>query len=128
MTDLLKLWIELKEAERVATEQRRDIEDKLTEHLCITDQEEWSKTINQGDYKIKVTCRMNRKIDGDKLQEIAKEAGLTDHLSTLFRWKPEIDAKNWKSTDSKITDVLAGAITTTPVRPSYSIEQTKGEE
>ena len=35
-------------------------------------------------YKVKIVGRMNRKIDGDKIQEIAAEHGLSDHLATLF--------------------------------------------
>ena len=32
-----------------------------------------------------------------ELQEIAAEHGLEAHLSMLFRWKPEIDARAWKA-------------------------------
>ena len=74
-----------------------------------------------GGYKIKITGRMNRKVDADALQELAAEAGLTGHLSSLFRWKPEIDAKAWKSADASITSPLMGAITTTPSRASFAI-------
>ena len=64
---------------------------------------------------------MNRKVDSDKLQELAAENGLTEHLSTLFRWKPDIDAKAWKAADESITRPLMGAITTTPSRASFVI-------
>jgi hypothetical protein len=60
-------------------------------------------------------------VDSEKLQELAAEAGLTDHLSTLFRWKPEIEMKAWKATDPSITSALADAITVTPGRPSFTI-------
>jgi hypothetical protein len=74
-----------------------------------------------GDYAIKIVGRMNRRVDTDKLQQLAAENGLTDHLSTLFRWKAEINSSIWKASDSAITQPLLDAITTTPGRPSFTI-------
>lgn len=115
-------WIEAKEAERRATEWRRDIEDKLASQLGIQETDEGSQTISQPGYKIKVSCRMNRSINADLIQEIAAENGTTDHLSSLFRWKPEINMRAWKIADESITGPLSAAITTKPGRPSFSIE------
>jgi hypothetical protein len=56
------------------------------------------------------------------VQELAAEHGLTDHLSTLFRWKPEINMAIWKASDERITRPLAGAITAKPGRPSFTID------
>lgn len=115
-------WIDAKEAERVAVEKRREIEDQLIKHYQISEASEGSKSIKEANYVIKVVCRMNRTIDAEALQEIAAEAGLTSHLGELFRWKPEINAKAWKEADESITAPLLGAITTKPGRPSFSIE------
>jgi hypothetical protein len=52
---------------------------------------------------------------------LAAEAGLSDHLGSLFRWKPEINATAWKQADNSITNPLLGAITSTPGRTSFSI-------
>lgn len=120
MIDLYDRWINAKEAERVAVEIRRAIEDELFAQFDVGDAE-GSTTINRDGYKVKVTTRYNRKIDSDLLQEIAAENGFTDYLSTLFRWKPDLDMKAWKAADVYITDILANAITTTPGRPSFSI-------
>ena len=64
---------------------------------------------------------MNRKVDIEKLQEIAADHDLTEHLSSLFRWKAEINSNKWKEAADSITQPLLGAITTTPGRPSFSI-------
>ena len=69
-----------------------------------------------------VVGRIDRKVDADKVQELAAEHGLTDHLSTLFRWKPEINMAIWKAADESITKPLAAAITAKPGRPSFTIE------
>ena len=59
----------------------------------------------------------------DLLQELALESGIEQaHLSTLFRWKPELNMKEWKAAAPEITSALSGAITTTAGRPSFAIE------
>jgi hypothetical protein len=70
-----------------------------------------------------VEGRINRKVDADKLQAIAAEAGLTEHLSSLFRWKPEIAMSAWKAASPNITTPLLDAITATPGRPSFTITE-----
>lgn len=115
-------WIDAKEAERMAVEKRRDIEDQLIKQYQISEADEGSKSIKEAGYVVKVVCRMNRTIDAEVLQEIAAESGLTNHLGELFRWKPEINAKAWKEADEGITAPLLAAITTKPGRPSFSIE------
>jgi hypothetical protein len=108
------------EEERAACS-RREIEAMLG--ADIPEQWEGSKTTTEGRFKVNVMRRFNRKVDGDLLQDIAREKGLMDHLSTLFRWKPEIDAKAWKLADETVTKELAGAIVTTPGKPSFKIEE-----
>lgn len=115
-------WLAAKEAERLAVEQRRAIEDQLIAELRVAETDEGTRTVEAGKYKVKITCRMNRRIDAEALQEIAAECGITDHLGDLFRWKPEINAKAWKAADESITKPLLAAITTQPGRPSFAIE------
>ena len=115
-------WMMAKEAERKATEHRRELEDVMLSLIGISEAMEGTENAEApGGYRIKVTGRMNRKVDGDKLQEIAAENGLTEHLASLFRWRPDINMSAWKSADETITRPLMDAITTTPGRPSFSI-------
>lgn len=111
MDNLAQLWMQYKRAEIEATERRRDIEDLM----LASGRTEWAG------YKVRVTTRDNWKIDGDRLQEIAAERGLSDHLSQLFRWKPEVNMTLWKASDPAITKPLLGAITITPGRASFAI-------
>ena len=124
---LFEQWLEAKEAERMAVERRREIEDRLIASLAIKESE-GSTTIKTDGYKVKVTQRFNRSIDSDMLQEIAAEHGITHHLGDLFRWKPDINAKAWKDADPSITGPLEQAITTKPGRPSFSIEREAQEK
>jgi hypothetical protein len=115
-------WLKAKEAEKTATERRRELEDHLLSLIGIPENLEGVENVETDNgYKIKITGRMSRKVDGEKLQEIAAEAGLTDHLPRLFRWKPEINLAAWKGTAKLITDRLLAAVTTKTGRPSFII-------
>lgn len=116
-------WLDAKEAERKAVELRRFVEDQLAAQMQLDCQHEGSKTEKHDGYKIKVTQRLNRRVNGDMLQELAAENGLTEHLGSLFRWSPSIDAKAWKAADESITRPLLDAIITTESRPTFSIEK-----
>tara|TARA_R110002126_G_scaffold166155_4_gene313868 strand:+ start:370 stop:744 length:375 start_codon:yes stop_codon:yes gene_type:complete len=114
-------WINAKAGEAAAIKQRREIEDKLVKQFAIPENLDGTKKIDADAYKIKIEGRINRRVNADKLQELAAEHGLTDHLSSLFRWKPEIAMTAWKAADASITTPLLDAITATPGRPSFTI-------
>lgn len=115
-------WLQAKEAERMAVEARRAVEDELIKAFRISEQMEGTfNAKTQNGHQIKIVGRLSRKVDADKVQELAVEHGLTDHLSSLFRWKPEINATAWKATSPEITVLLADAVTVTASRPSFSI-------
>lgn len=116
-------WIDAKEAERAAVERRRKIEDRLVKEFEIPETLEGTRSVDADGYIVKIVGRMNRKINADDLQAVAREAGLDSYLGDLFRWKPEIIAAAWKAADRSITSVLEQAITTEPGRPSFSIER-----
>lgn len=120
--ELAGKWMTAKREETLATEHRRHLEDMMVKAIGLP--EDFAKTETFGEsLQIKVSGRIDAKVDGDKLQEIAMEHGLSDHLSTLFRWKPEINARAWKACDDSITRPLLLAITTKPGRPTFSITE-----
>jgi len=118
---LFQDWIDAKAAEAKAIKERRAIEDLMVKSFEIPEGLEGTKNIEAEQYKIKIEGRINRKVNSDKLQELAAEHGLTDHLASLFRWKPEINMTVWKAADASITTPLLDAITATPGRPSFTI-------
>ena len=126
LENLADAWMQAKEAERAAVERRREIEDQLRALANIRDDAEGVQNLNCGAWEMKITCRLDRKVDSDLLQEIAAEHGLSEHLSTLFRWKPEVNMKAWDQSSPEITSALAGAITTKPGRPSFAIQPAAG--
>jgi len=118
---LYQQWLDAKAAEKKAMDDRRTIEDQLVKALSISKNLDGTQNVQDDGYKIKIVGRLDRKVNSDKLQDLAAEHGLTDHLSSLFRWKPEINASAWKSADPRITEPLLEAITTTSGRPSFTI-------
>lgn len=125
--ELAALWLDAKAREASATEDRRAIEDRIKEIVRLPDDLDGTETVERDGYVIKMVGRIDRKVNSEQLQELAAEAGLTDHLSSLFRWKPELNMGVWKNTDESITGALAPAITAKPGRASFSIA-TKGEK
>ena len=121
LNELAAMWLAAKEAEKEATEDRRRIEDRIKSLVGVAENLEGTETVDPDRYTIKIVGRIDRKVDSDKLQELAAEYGLTDHLSSLFRWKPEINMAVWKATDEAITKPLSAAITAKPGRPSFTI-------
>ena len=119
--NLYQLWILSKDAEKTAIENRRNIEDQLVAALGIAKSLDGTQNFETDGYKVKVVGRLDRKVNSDKLQDLAAEHGLTQHLSSLFRWKPEVNASAWKSADPLITAPLQDAITTSNGRPSFTI-------
>ena len=121
LKELARMWLEQKEAEKVAVDARRKIEDRMKSLIGIAENLEGTETAMPDGFIIKAVGRVDRKVDSDMLQDLAAEYGLLDHLSSLFRWKPEINMTAWKAADEAITRPLAAAITAKPGRPSFSI-------
>jgi len=123
MEALAAEWRQHKAAEEAAVSARRAIEDQLVSMAGVAETLEGTETLALGQYSVKIVGRIDRKVDGDKVQDLAAEHGLTDHLSRLFRWKPELVIAAWKAADSSITALLAPAITAKSGRPSFKIEE-----
>ena len=121
LNELSSLWLAAKQAEADATAQRRQIEDRIKSLVGVAENLEGTETVAPDQFTIKIVGRIDHKVDGDKVQELAAEFGLTEHLASLFRWKPEINMSAWRAADEAITQPLTAAITAKPGRPSFTI-------
>ena len=121
MTTLYQRWLDAKKLEATAVAERRELEDQMVETFFIPKDLDGTMKREIDGYVIKMEGRINKKIDADKLQMLAAEAGISEHLSSLFRWKPEINAKVWGAAADAVTQPLLGAITSTPGRPTFTI-------
>ena len=118
---LIHIWEAAKALEKQSVANRRDAEDKMVKALGVAKDLDGTKTFMFEEYKLSVVGRIDRKVDSEKVQELAAEHGLQEHLGSLFRWKPEINAAVWSSTSEDITKLLLPAITSKPGRPSFTI-------
>ena len=118
---LIHNWIEAKETEIKAVAARREAEDALIKALRVDVTQEGVLTQESDDFVIKITRRLDRKVDVGKVTEIAAEHDLTHMLSDLFRWKAEINKSAWNACAPDLVAPLLQAITTKPGRPSFSI-------
>ena len=84
LDQLAAQWMAAKVTEKQAVEFRRTAEDAILSELKLNSAEGVT-THNAGPFEIKITNRVSHKVDSKKVQEIAAENDLQEHLSTLFR-------------------------------------------
>jgi hypothetical protein len=118
---LYQRWLDAKKVETKAVADRRELEDQMALDFALPKNLDGTVKKELEGFTVKIEGRINQKIDADKLQLLAAEAGLSEHLSSLFRWKPEINAKAWGAAADAVTQPLLGAITSTPGRPTFTI-------
>jgi hypothetical protein len=118
---LYQRWLDAKKVETKAVADRRELEDQMALQFALPKNLDGTVKKELDGFTVKIEGRINQKIDAEKLQLLAAESGLSEHLSSLFRWKPEINAKNWNAAADAVTQPLLGAITSTPGRPTFTI-------
>jgi hypothetical protein len=119
---LYQAWLNAKQTEETAVKVRRDLEDQMVKEFNVAANMEGTKNFPTPDgYLVKIVGRMTRKVNAERLQELAAEHGLSDHLASLFKWTPTIVSDQWESADPSITEPLLDAITTTAGRPTFKI-------
>lgn len=126
LDELAVRWQHHKAEETKHQAERRAIEDQMVALMKLPPDLDETTTHHTDLLTIKVVGRLDRKVDADKVQEIAAEHGLESMLSALFRWKPEINMRAWNNAPEHVTSALSGAITTKPGRPSFSMSPKKG--
>ena len=113
-------WLEAKTLERDAAERRRLIEDEMRKAMKIAQDEDGTVKQKVDGYVIKANCRINRKVDPEKLLTLADAAGI--NIQPFTRWKAELIMSGWKEQSDEVRSILAPAITSEPGRPTFSVE------
>jgi hypothetical protein len=116
---LVRSWQDAKERERAAQEERREIEDEILRRLALAPDAEGTHRFGA----LRVVCRTEAKVDADAAQALAAEFGLEEQLARLFRWKPELRAKEWATAHERIQRAFSPAITVRAGRPSFSVKE-----
>ena len=124
---LVAEWRHIKTIETSAIMTRHAIEDKICLHLNVLPASEASVCAEAGNDRVTVHPKINRKVDIVEMQRIAVEAGLQDHVSTLFRFSADINTRAWRDADAAITKIFAPAITAKPGRPTFEFKEISNE-
>lgn len=121
---LAEAWKAAKASENEFTEKRRSIEDEIIAVMGFPETTEGTR--RAGD--LKVTYKLNKKVDIDELNRIVTENDLPREVYTsCFRWSAEVSKRGFASTHESITSKLEGAIVTKPARPSVTIDSKEEE-
>ena len=126
INELVNQLYEAKLAEQSAKEYRVGLEAQLAEKLGVPEDWEGTQTRGVGLFKVKLSRKMNIKIDANRLREQARVNNILPMMDLLFRWKPEIDKKKWDMADEKVKLAFAPAIEVTPGKASFSVERMEG--
>jgi len=118
MTDLETLaaeWSVQKAREKDAAYARRNIEDRIASLLEVP--KDFTGTKHFGN--VKVVGKMTKKVDADKVAEIAMTHGLHEEANRCFRFKAEVISKE------EMNPAFNDAIETKPARLSITVEDKK---
>lgn len=118
LAQVLPTWMQAKEDERKAIEHRRSL-DKLIQSLLPT-KDEGSITSTDGDYKVTVTYKLDRKLDTAALQ--LGWASLPPLAAEAIKWKADLSTTSFRALSDEDKAALSAYVTTKPASPTVSVE------
>ena len=115
-----------KQAEADAIADRREVEEQIVAAIGELPDEGTAKA-EAGDYVIKVTCSLSRRVDTNKLDELISSGAIRPEIGKrLVRWKPELETRELRYLEANEPDlytVAAQAITAKPSKPAVKVEE-----
>lgn len=118
LAQVLPTWMQAKEDERKAIEHRRSL-DELIKSLTPK-KDEGSITQTDGDYKVTVTYKLDRKLDTTALQ--LDWATLPPRAAEAIKWKADLSTSAFRALSDEDKATLSAYITTKPSSPTVSVE------
>lgn len=119
--ELASQWRDAKHAEQQANATRLEIEQKLIEHIGVTDE---GVTTYQGDgFKVKTTGKLTRTLDDAAVSR--HWDSLSAEIQACIKWKPTLDLKTFRALETMRDDlapVLHQYLTVKPAKPSIAVE------
>ena len=119
---LAQSWQECKTREKAASNRRKQIETDIVQIMGVDHNKPGTATEALQDVDIKAVSKINSSVDTEVLMFIASTSSeLAAYAEKLFRFKFEVNAKEWADAPQHIQEVFEDAITTKPARPQISI-------
>lgn len=100
--------------------QQKKVETWILSQISATELGKTSFMDESGNEVISITNSITYKVDGDKLDELARSAGMEAQIPYLFRFKAEVNAEAWKRAAEDVRKVFAEAVTATLSKPTIS--------
>jgi hypothetical protein len=122
ISELVAARISAKRAEDEAIAERRGLDAQLAEMLKDPNKPEGSisQKLEGLGVKLTVTYKINRSVDGKKLQ--ADWDKLTAGAQAAFKWKPDVSVSELRKLEGPDATVAAIYITAKPGAPSVEID------
>jgi hypothetical protein len=121
LNQLAEQWLQAKAREEAARDQRVAVEEEL--FAFVDSKAEGSATTKLDDFKVTVTCRLNRTVDADGITAIE---GLIPVEYQPLKTKVELDPKGlqWlKDNAPQYYELAARYVTTKPAKPGFKVER-----
>ena len=118
LAQVLPAWMQAKEDERKATEHRRSL-DRMIQSL-LPNKDEGSVSQAEGNYKVTVQYKLDRKLDVDRLRN--EWNAIPADCQQAIKWKAELNTTQFRKLDEQSVRALSGFITTSPSSPSVKVE------
>lgn len=121
MTRLCDAWLAAKEIEQAAIEHRRQIDEHIAQVLAHPT--EGTTTAAVGLYTIKVTGKVTRELDPDKVAGLDAQIP-APLLNRVITYKPSLDLREYRymqENEPEYFQALAAAVTTKPAKPTVAV-------
>lgn len=126
-----KQFLELKEMEAHIKERRFALEQKIAstygyDSLSGKSKKFYAENINGEKYEVQFSASQVRKVDYEKLREIATQYGIPQNeIERLFRLKAEVNTSEFNALPQENKDILNSAITVQINKPTLKITTLK---
>lgn len=117
LAQVLPSWMQAKEDERKAIEHRRSIDELIRSLLPHKD--EGSVTAADGDYKVSVQYKLDRKLDVPALQ--VAWASLPAPIQDAIKWKADLSTTAFRTLSDADRASISSFVTTKPASPTVSV-------
>lgn len=120
LESLSEQWVKAKLDESSAIAWRRELDARIAD--AVGRQDEGTLSSDVGRFRVVVKYKLNRTIDTDALKDVWEQ--LSDAEKTAFRWKAEIDTKNFRSLSP--SSLISKVVTAKPASPIVTVEEVNG--
>lgn len=120
LESLASQWRNAKKAEAQARDERVALESQIIEQTGL--REEGSMTVNAGEWKVKVTCKLTRKLDAETWERIKHT--IPEAMQPVS-YAPKLEIKGLRYLEKNEPEVfakVAQAIEMKPAKPSIEVK------